>query len=98
MGRTSPPCKIGREQAKPVLVPMQLPTRHRLGGADTVASDKPDTLSDIWHGMVPIIFVFDGNVALEMLPSQLVQNSFDVRNTRPENDVGFACSEDWPVL
>lgn len=52
-----------------------------------VAADETDALRNLGHRGFPMIFVLDGNVTLEALLFQLVQNGRNVANARAVGQV-----------
>ena len=45
-----------------------------------VAADEADALGDVGDGIFPLVFVFDGDVAFEVLALQFIQNCRNVRH------------------
>src|SRR6185369_11358249 len=52
------------------------------------AADVADALRDVLHRPFPVALVFDGDVAIEFLPSQFAQNAFHVGDAQAERQVG----------
>src|SRR5439155_11263559 len=52
------------------------------------ASDIPNALRDVRHGILPIALVLDGDVPAELLSAQLAQDAFHVGDAQAERQVG----------
>src|SRR6185436_1623751 len=57
-----------------------------------IAADEPDALRHVGYGVIPIILVFNRDVALKTLRFEFVQHCSNFGDTRPVNDIrtGFA--------
>src|ERR1041384_6726670 len=63
------------------------PFRPDLFVARAEAPDKPDALGDLRHGLLPVVFVFDGNVALEVLALEFAEDGGNVGHSRAVRQV-----------
>ena len=47
-----------------------------------VAAHEADALGDLGNTVLPVVFIFDRDIAVEALPFQLVQDGGNVRRAR----------------
>src|SRR6185295_407032 len=59
---------------------------------------EADALGHIRHRMVPIVFVFDRNMALEILPLQLIQDAFDIRDAGAVDRIRQLAVDLWTLF
>ena len=62
------------------------------------APDKADALADITHRVIPVIFVFDTDIAIELLVFELLEHGSDIGDARAENDIMLPGSERGTIL